>query len=606
MYEEFVTLHKPQLLACGIPEIFWPVLHQKVKDDHLDTCNVFQVLQIDYEDDVKEDNDPLYTVQVSCQGGINVDNPTNIYLIDHAWSFRLSNIRRKLLEIPSLRQRMANLMDVDNASDENDIVDTICKEMWKYCSSYSMRGLSENIEDNMPVWYIMDELGSRIQHSNDPNVRVVPFLYLCKQITYSILFPIKSIAQNENITRDFVEGVSNEGLKRAALLHPWYPYDFKAESFNQNEPTKEYFLNGRVDETLPLIQSVPNIKSRPLKVFTQYKYVQEYLKHPNFVICDDESSADILWYTQHFKNYENLSVNRPNCFVNQFPFENVLTIKDLLSAVCRRKCIKHHDENTLETYPYWLPTTYNLEIELIEFISYFQNRCEKNLDNTWILKPFNLARGLDTHITNDLNCILQISRSGPKIVQKYIESPLLFFRPDTKKSVKFDIRYVLLLKSVKPLEVFIYNNFFLRFANKSFNLEDFDEYEKHFTVMNYNEDAILFHLKCEQFKIEWIKQYPEYDYVNVEANIKEMLKEVFECATIKEPPMGIKANTQSRALYAIDLMLNWEDKQIKPKLLEINWMPDCKRACEYYSDFYNDIFEVLFLEKSDNNHFQKL
>ncbi|XP_026467284.1 tubulin--tyrosine ligase-like protein 12 [Ctenocephalides felis] len=605
MYEEFVTLHKPQLLACGVPEIYWPTLYKKLESDDLESSNVFQVLQIDYADDVKQPGDPNFTVQVTHEQGISNNDPQDIFLIDHAWTFRISDRRKLLSEIPSLRDRMASMLGIDNVNDINEVIECICNEMWKYCLYYTMSGLSSDIEHSMPVWYMMDELGSRIQHSDNPNVIVTPFLYITKQITYSILFPLRSIAQNEYLLRDYVVGIPIESEYRKALLHPWHPCDFTMESFTQTTPSKEYFLSGRIDETLPVVESFPTFCSRALKVFTQYKYVHKYLTHPNFEICDDESSADILWYTQHFKNYEELSLNRPNTFVNQFPFENVITIKDLLSAICRIDNIEHHDINSLDTYPEWLPTTYNLETELIQFVSYFQNRLKKKLDNTWILKPFNLARGLDTHITNNLNCILQICRSGPKIVQKYIENPVLFLRPDTNIMVKFDIRYVVLLKSIKPLDVYIYNNFFLRFANKSFSLDNFDEYEKHFTVMNYDENATLFHLKCEEFKTEWVKQYPDHNYTNIEKMIKQMLKQVFLCATSKDPPMGIKENPQSRALYAVDLMLNWHQTQIRPKLLEVNWMPDCKRACEYYPDFYNDIFELLFLDKTNTN-FQKL
>jgi len=43
--------------------------------------------------------------------------------------------------------------------------------------------------------------------------------------------------------------------------------------------------------------------------------------------------------------------------------------------------------------------------------------CEnaRGLDNHWICKPFNLARGLDTVISNNLACLLRLSESGPKV-----------------------------------------------------------------------------------------------------------------------------------------------------------------------------------------------
>uniref|UniRef100_A0A183L115 Transmembrane 9 superfamily member n=1 Tax=Schistosoma curassoni TaxID=6186 RepID=A0A183L115_9TREM len=71
------------------------------------------------------------------------------------------------------------------------------------------------------------------------------------------------------------------------------------------------------------------------------------------------------------------------------------------------------------------------------------------------------------------------------IASRYITDPVLFYRNDLQANVKFDIRYVVLLRSVKPLILYTYKVFWLRFANKPFILDDFDSYDRHFTVMNY-------------------------------------------------------------------------------------------------------------------------
>lgn len=49
-----------------------------------------------------------------------------------------------------------------------------------------------------------------------------------------------------------------------------------------------------------------------------------------------------------------------------------------------------------------------------------------------------------------------------------------------------------------------------------------------------------------------------------------------------------------RAVYGIDVMIDAET--MEPKLLEMTFSPDCKRACEYYTTFYNEVFETLFLD----------
>ena len=61
---------------------------------------------------------------------------------------------------------------------------------WKYANTYWV-GNARDAEDRVPVWYILDEFGSRIQHSHSPNVRVVPFVCVLDGAAYSVLFPLR-------------------------------------------------------------------------------------------------------------------------------------------------------------------------------------------------------------------------------------------------------------------------------------------------------------------------------------------------------------------------------------------------------------------------------
>lgn len=605
-FNEFIRLHSGQLAASGVPEFFWPTLCRKLNYQTFDGGDAFSLLLIDYGEDERDEEDPLWTVVVSKPEGVKSADPKEIYMIDHAWTFRSNTARSQLRQVPGLLHRMSLLMGVDEEVPEEHNIQQVMDSLWKYCQMYAIGGNDVPIEERMPIWYVLDELGSGINHNDSPNFRVVPFVHAPEGMTYSLLFPIRDCEENEVVTRDFVEG-QPESL-RSALLLPWRWTDFTEIDFQQHEPDMEYFLAGHIEESLPDSSAptpVPDL-NRPLKVYTTYSMVQQFLTDPSFELVDNETEADILWLTTHFKQYNEFSQQTPNRFVNQFPFENVITIKDLLAVVCRRTAHKYCEEDTLETYPKWLPTTFNLKTELAEFVSYYQTRQAKDLDNHWIVKPWNLARGLDTHITKDLAPILRLQPSGPKIAQKYIENPVLFDRPEIGGKVKFDIRYVFLLKSAEPLEAYIYSNFFLRFANKVFSLSNFDDYEQHFTVMNYGTELQLRHIPCAEFLELWTEQYPKNDWESIEADICEMLKEVLLGATFKQPPSGIAESPQSRALYAADIMLEWDGDKMQPKLLEVNYTPDCKRACEYYPDFYNDIFKLLFLDQTNEEVFKKI
>lgn len=410
---EFIRLHGNQLQSSGVPEHFWHALCRKLELQLFDAGNTFQLLSIDYGDDnvEKDECDPLYTVAVTKAIGIKANDPNEIYIIDHAWTYRLNNARQQLRQVSSLRSRLTNMMvgagaAVANPSDDDNerAIEFIMREMWRYNQMYALGTADNNaaamsIEDRMPIWYIMDEFGSAINHSDSPNVRVVPFVHLPDGVTYSLLFPIKDVPEGEQIARDFVEGLpaTTDPSVRQALLLPWRYTDFGSVDFTQHEPAASYFLDGHIEESLPIATtSAPTVdSSRALRVFSTYSMVNEHLTDGKFEIVEREEDADILWLTTHFKTYKEFSELAPQKFINQFPFENVLTIKDLLAIVSRRGVTetasaegKYCDDTTLKTYPKWLPTTFNLKTELVAFASYYQARQALNLDNHWIVSRF--------------------------------------------------------------------------------------------------------------------------------------------------------------------------------------------------------------------------
>lgn len=648
-FQKFVLGHRNQLETSGIPQHFWPTLHWKLQESVFDAGETFQIVRVEEgsdEEDASGGEEPMETAEgggdkeaaeggsrsssvkvvVSRESGLCCQDSEHVYLVDHAWTCRPQQARQQLREIPRLLLRMAQLMGLTpppgyvlGQECPEELVEAVFKRMWLYNQTYSVTGPLATTEDSVPVWYVMDEFGSSVQHDSvAPSVRCVPFYHLAQREAYSVLFPVRDLACGDEVTRDYAEGPPCDPLTRSAQLLPWEPCDLTHVDCNPPEPGADFLRSGRKEESEPDLSVDFPLSSegrRPLRVYSDYGQVRQCLSHPAFRLVDSEGEADVLWLNYHFKHYRELSQQSPWKRVNQFPFEHVLTVKDLLALVCRRGGQPAMvDGDTLESHPPWLPTTYNLQTELPHFVSYFQRRQRRGLDNVWICKPWNLARSLDTHVTDNLSYILRLPSTGPKVACKYVSEPVLYPREGVGL-VKFDFRYVVLLQSVQPLRLYAYRHFWLRFANKPFSLSDFDDYEKHFTVMNYTPSGPQ-QTTCAEFLERFNQHYSHQPWEKVQAEVFGVLRRVFELACSRPPPEGLAHSPQSRALYAVDLMLEWqrpasasEDNKtgpseqpparMQPKLLEVNWAPDCQRACQFYPDFFNDVFAALFLDEAD-------
>ena len=92
------------------------------------------------------------------------------------------------------------------------------------------------------------------------------------------------------------------------------------------------------------------------------------------------------------------------------------------------------------------------------------------IQNVWVVKPTYSSRGRGIYCTNQLKDIIKVGKKEQsKVVQKYIESPLLL------KKKKFDLRQWVLVTSWDPLDVYVFDNAYLKLCSTSFSLNDLSD-----------------------------------------------------------------------------------------------------------------------------------
>ncbi|OVA10335.1 Tubulin-tyrosine ligase/Tubulin polyglutamylase [Macleaya cordata] len=448
---------------------------------------------------------------------------------------------------------------------DDSLADRVIGAMWLYLMTYRLA--DEEKIDETSVWYVMDELGSALRHSDEPNFRVSPFLFmaegkLASAISFTVLWPTQNVNKGEECTRDFLFGIG-EDKQRSARLRAWFhtPQSYFIQEYGKycqqlgSRSSVSTSLSAEVPSTGSLIRKDGSL----LRVYTDIPQVDEFLTRSEFVLTNDPKDADIIWtYMQVDEEVKKATGITDRQYINQFPFEACLVMKHHLAATVQKAYGS----------PEWLQPTYNLETHLSQLIGDYSVRERDRLDNLWILKPWNMARTIDTTVTSDISAIIRLMETGPKICQKYIEHPALFH------GKKFDLRYVVLVRQICPLEIFLSDVFWVRLANNPYSLDKrtLFEYETHFTVMNYIGKMI--HKNTPEFVMEFEEEH-KVKWLDIHQRIRKMIRAVFESAAMVHPEMH---SSTSRAMYGIDVML---DSSFQPKLLEVTYCPDCTRACKY-------------------------
>lgn len=99
-------------------------------------------------------------------------------------------------------------------------------KLWRYVSSYRL--VKPGVMDEEPTFFIMDEVGSAISHSEKPNTKLAPIIYSPnnmhndeKVMTYSLMWVTEDIPKEKYLYRDYLHGITEKEWRSARYL-PWF------------------------------------------------------------------------------------------------------------------------------------------------------------------------------------------------------------------------------------------------------------------------------------------------------------------------------------------------------------------------------------------------
>jgi len=275
----------------------------------------------------------------------------------------------------------------------------------------------------------------------------------------------------------------------------------------------------------------------------------------------DAENWDSCWYTgmPDPKVFEQLDATKS---INHIPGNNGLTIKDFLhntlsSARSRLRSPKRKARMSFFPHVYSMPNQYH------DWLQKAYDRPE----HKWILKPKNSARGEGIEVVRDL---ADVPLDDRFMVQDYLDKPHLI------NERKYVLRLYVLISSVEPLRVYLYNEGFAKLASDPYDLNDLDNPFSHLTnpdinALNSDAEAPVVFVSLGVYR-QWLRDQGHDDEV--------LFKKVRDLVTLTSISVRDRMrgrlqdiSTPTNGCYELMGFDCFIDADVNPHLLECNLSP---------------------------------
>ncbi|EAS01764.2 tubulin-tyrosine ligase family protein (macronuclear) [Tetrahymena thermophila SB210] len=289
--------------------------------------------------------------------------------------------------------------------------------------------------------------------------------------------------------------------------------------------------------------------------------------------------------------------------INHFPKSYEITRKDLLSRNISKMAAKFGNNNFN-----FCPKTYLIPSEM----SLFLEEAEKNKGQWYIVKPSAKSQGQGIFVTDNIQEILK-KQNGSMVVCHYIQNPMLI------NDLKFDLRIYVVVTSINPLKIFIYDDGLARFATSAYNTDKNTRPSRYVHLTNYsvnkyaqnfvpNKDA-QDDAQGSKWSLTAFKDYLKINGINYQLifdriedlavktilSIENMMNSAFE--------MHVPYRNNCFELFGFDILI---DSNLKPWLLEVNLSPsmntDSPLDLKIKGNLISDIFTLVGIVPNDQRY----
>lgn len=285
---------------------------------------------------------------------------------------------------------------------------------------------------------------------------------------------------------------------------------------------------------------------------------------PNIWEEGDEDNWETCWYTgmPNPKVFENLDAHKS---VNHIPGNNGLTIKDFLHntlASTRDRLASPQRKARMDFFPH----IYSMPGEYHQWLQH----AHEDPDHKWILKPKNSSRGRGIEVVRDL---ADVPLDQKFMVQDYLDNPHLI------NERKYVLRLYVLISSVEPLQVYLYDEGFAKLASDPYDLDDLDNLFSHLTnpdinALNDEAEAPVVFVNLGEYK-KWLREQG-HDDVALFDKVRDLV--TLTSISVRER-MRSRTNSISAPTAGCYELMGFDcfiSADIKPYLLECNLSPDLK------------------------------